>query len=50
MSEHISEQDLPGIGRRFDLICAEGERVRVVIGAYFKPEAAVRMEASSAAC
>ena len=82
MSEHISEQDLPGIGRRFDLTCSEGERLSVVIhhsgrrdlyvrqgqgsgkpvtvtltddqarrlgailaGAYFKPEAAVRMEA-----
>ena len=31
MSEPVSEQDLPGIGRRFDLVCAEGERVSVVI-------------------
>ncbi len=31
MSDPISEQDLPGIGRRFDLVCTEGERVSVVI-------------------
>ena len=31
MSEPVSEQDLPGIGRRFDLVCSEGERVSVVI-------------------
>ena len=31
MSEHVSEHDLPGIGRRFDLVCSEGERVSVVI-------------------
>lgn len=31
MSEPISEQELPGIGRRFDLVAAEGERVSVVI-------------------
>ena len=31
MSDPISEQDLPGIGRRFDLVCSEGERVSVVI-------------------
>lgn len=31
MSDNVSEQDLPGIGRRFDLVCAEGERVSVVI-------------------
>jgi len=27
----VSEQDLPGIGRRFDLVSSEGERVSVVI-------------------
>lgn len=31
MNENVSEQDLPGIGRRFDLVSSEGDRVSVVI-------------------